>query len=306
MLNSVTKADTFPLPRIDDLLNQLGESKFFSTLDLASGYWQIRVHPDSQEKTAFITPQGLYEFRVMPFGFTNAPAVFQRLIQRVLMGLNPEDGPDYVAVYIDDVLVFSRTLEDHLEHLRRVIERLQEVGLKLQPAECQFIREEMEYLGHLITPQGLKPNPTLVEAVQEFATPQDLRRLRQFLGLSSYYRKFVPGFSKIAQPLYKLTRKGVEFCWTAECQEAFTTLKQKLITAPVLAYPSFTKDFVLEIDAITHGLGAVLAQLQEDGQTHPVAYASRALSPQEANYSITELETLAVVWAITAICTATL
>ena len=204
-----------------------------------------------------------------------------------------------VAVYIDDVLVFSRTLEDHLKHLCRVIERLQEVGLKLQPAKCQFIREEVEYLGHLITPQGLKPNPTLVEAVQEFATPQDLRRLRQFLGLSSYYRKFVPGFSKIAQPLYKLTRKGVEFCWTAECQEAFTMLKRKLITAPVLAYPSFTKDFVLETDASTHGLGAVLAQLQEDGQTHRVAYASRALSPQEANYSITELETLAVVWAIT-------
>ena len=299
VLNSVTKADTFPLPRIDDLLDQLGESKFFSTLDLASGYWQIRVHPDSQEKTAFVTPQGLYEFRVMPFGLTNAPAVFQRLVQRVLMGLNPEDGPDYVAVYIDDVLVFSRSLEEHFEHLRRVIERLQEVGLKLKPAKCQFIREEVEYLGHLITPQGLKPNPRLVEAVQEFATPQDLRRLRQFLGLSSYYRRFVPGFSQIAQPLNNLTRKGVEFCWTDECQRAFTTLKQKLTTAPVLTYPSFSKAFVLETDASTLGLGAVLSQPQEDGRNHPVAYASRALSPQEANYSITELETLAVVWAIT-------
>ena len=207
VLNSVTKADTFPLPRIDDLLDQLGESNFFSTLDLASGYWQIRVHPDCREKTAFVTPQGLYEFCVMPFGLTNAPAVFQRLMQRVLMGLNPEDGPDYVTVYIDDVLVFSRTLEEHLEHLRRVIGRLQEVGLKLKPAKCQFIREEVEYLGHLLTPQGLKPNPRLVEAVQEFATPQDLRRLRQFLGLSSYYRRFVSGFAKIAQPLNKLTKK---------------------------------------------------------------------------------------------------
>lgn len=298
-LNSVTKADTFPLPRIEDLLDQLGESNFFSTLDLASGYWQIRVHPDSQEKTAFVTPQGLYEFRVMPFGLTNAPAVFQRLMQRVLMGLNPEDGPDYVTVYIDDVLVFSRTLAEHLEHLRKVIRRLQEVGLKLKPAKCQFIREEVEYLGHLITPQGLKPNPRLVEAVQEFATPRDLRRLRQFLGLSSYSRRFVPSFAKIAQPLNQLTRKGVEFIWTDECQEAFTTLKQKLTTAPVLAYPSFSRDFVLETDASTFGLGAVLSQPQEDGRTHPVAYASRALSPQEANYSVTELETLAVVWAVT-------
>ena len=298
-LNTVTKADTFPLPRIDDLLDQLGKSKYFSTLDLASGYWQIRVHPDSQEKTAFVTPQGLYEFRVMPFGLTNAPAAFQRLMQRVLMGLNPADGPDFVTVYIDDVLVFSRTLEDHLVHLRRVIERLQQVGLKLKPTKCQFILEEVEYLGHLITPHGLKPNPKLVEAVREFATPQDLKRLRQFLGLSSYYRRFVRGFSKTAQPLNRLTRKGVEFVWTPECQTAFETLKQMLITAPVLAYPSFDREFVLETDASTMGLGAVLAQVQDDGRIHPVAYASRAVSQPEANYGITELETLAVVWAIT-------
>ena len=149
------------------------------------------------------------------------------------MGMNPEDGPDYVTVYIDDVLVFSRTLGEHLEHLRRVIMRLQEVDLKLKPAKCQFIREEVEYLGHLITPQGLKPNPRLVEAVQEFATPQDLRRLCQFLGLSSYYRRFVLGFTKITQPLNKLTRKWVEFSWTEECEDAFTTLKQKLTTALV-------------------------------------------------------------------------
>ena len=143
-LNAVTKPDTFPLSRINDLLDQLGELKFFSTLDLASGYWPIRVHPASQEKTAFIMPQGLYEFRVMPFGLTNAPAVFQRLMQRVLMGLNAEDGPDFVTVYIDDVLVFSCTLEEHLEHLCRVIERLQEVGQKLKPTKCQFIHEEVE------------------------------------------------------------------------------------------------------------------------------------------------------------------
>ena len=141
-LNSVTKADTFPLPRIDDLLDQLGESKYFSTLDLAAGYWQIKVHPDSQAKTAFVTPQGLFEFQVMPFGLTNAPAVFQRLMQRVIIGLNPEEGPDFVSAYIDDILTFSRSWSEHMIHLRKVLERLVEAGLKLQPLKCHFIRDQ--------------------------------------------------------------------------------------------------------------------------------------------------------------------
>ena len=157
-LNAVTKSDTYPLPRIDDLLDQLGQCKYFSTLDLASGYWQIEVKPTSREKTAFVTPQGLYEFLVMPFGLTNVPAVFQCLMQRVLAGLNPGAGPDFVAVYIDDVLVFSRTMEEHLVHLQAVIKRIKEAELKLKPAKCHFARQEVEYLGHLVTPEGLKMN----------------------------------------------------------------------------------------------------------------------------------------------------
>ena len=297
-VNAVTKPDLYPLPRIDDLLDQLGKSRFFSTLDLASGYWQIRVHPNSIEKTAFITPQGLFEFQVMPFGLMNAPSVFQRLMQQVLQGLNPEEGPDFVSVYIDDVLVFSHTLTEHLQHLRLVIQRLQKVGLKLKPAKCHFVRQEVEYLGHLITPQGLKPNPKLVAAVQEFPAPCNIREVRQFLGLSSYYRRFIPLFAKTARPLHELTRKGAEFVWTMECQTAFDTLKSKLVQAPVLEYPSFDKPFTLETDASIEGLGAVLSQPQDDGHLHPVAFASRALSPPERNYAITELETLAVVWAM--------
>ena len=161
-LNSITKPDTFPLPRIDDLLDQLGRAKHFSTLDLASGFWQIKLHAESREKTAFITPQGLFEFQVMPFGLTNAPAVFQRLMQQVLMGLNPPEGPDFVSVHIDDILIYSETLEDHLEHLKCVIERLMTSGLKLKPMKCHFVRQEVEYLGHIITPTGLKPNPKTV------------------------------------------------------------------------------------------------------------------------------------------------
>ena len=298
-LNAVTVPDTFPLPRIDDLLDQLGQSRFFSTLDLASGYWQIRVHPDSRKKTAFVTPQGLFEFRVMPFGLTNAPSVFQRLMQKVLAGLNPENGPDFVVVYIDDILVFSRTLEEHLEHLRLVIERLEEAKLKLKPVKCQFIRKEVDYLGHVLTPEGLKVNTRLVESVANFPQPQNISEVRRFLGLASYYRRFVPQFSKIAQPLRALTCKGAAFLWNGETQAAMEQLKEKLTQAPVLAYPSFGKPFTLETDASVSGIGAVLSQEQDDSRLHPIAYASRSLSSAERNYSITELETLAVVWAVT-------
>ena len=182
-LNAVTKADTFPLPRVDDLLNQLGDSTFFSTLDLASGYRQVRVDPGSMEKAAFVTPQGLYEFHIMPFGVTNAPAVFQRLMARVLSGLNPEDGPDFVSVYIDDILIFSWTLEEHLEHLRLVLQRILSAGLKLKPTKCHFLQQEVEYLGHILTPAGLKTNPKLVKSVEEFPQPKSLKEVRQFLGL---------------------------------------------------------------------------------------------------------------------------
>ena len=188
----MTKADTFPLPRIEDLLDQLGKSRFFSTLDMALGFWQIRVHPQSQENTAFVAPQGLFEFRVMPFGLTNAPAVFQRLMGEVVRGINPESGPDF---YIDDILVFSSTLKEHLAHLQLAMKRLEEVGLKLKPTKCCFACEEVEYLGHVITPKGLKTNPRLVDAVREFSVPSSISDVRRFLGLASYYRRFIPRFA---------------------------------------------------------------------------------------------------------------
>ena len=297
-LNLVTKPDVFPLPRMDDLLDQLGQSKFFSTLDLASGYWQVKIHPDSREKTAFITYQGLFEFRVMPFGLRNAPAVFQRLMQRVLAGLNPPEGPDFVSVYLDDVIVFSRTLDDHLHHLSLVIDRLTKAGLKLKPSKCHFISQEVQYLGHLLTPEGIRPNPDRVAAVRDYPTPRNVKEVRQFLGLASYYRRFVKNFAKTAQPLHNLTQKGAVFCWTPGCEEAFQQLKQRLIESPILVYPDFEKDFILETDASALGLGAVLSQRAEDSRVHPVAYASRSLSPQEKRYAITELETLAVVWSV--------
>ena len=280
-LNSVTKPDTYPLPRTEDLLDQLGKSRYFSTLDLASGFWQTRIHPDSVEKTAFTTPHRLFEFQGMPFGLTNAPGVFQRLMQQVLMGLNPENSPDFVSVYIDDILVFSKTLEEHLQHLEIVLKRVIEVGLKLKPVKCQFFRQEVEYLSHMITPLGLKTSNRHVAAVDQFPIPANLREVRRFLGMASYYRRFIPSFAKIAHPLHALTRKDVQFLWTQECQEAFETLKKQLTSAPVLGYPIFDAPFVLETDASIDGLGAVMSQTQEDRKLHPIAYASRALTPSE-------------------------
>ena len=198
----------------------------------------------------------------MPFGLTNAPAVFQRLMQQVLAGLNPEEGPDFLKVYIDDVLVFSPTLAEHLDHLRRVLVRIREAGLKLKSSKCHLIAKEVEYLGHILTPGGLKPNPTTVSAVKEFPRPTNLKEVRQFLGLSSFYRRFVTNFAAVAQPLRQLTRKGVHFRWSPECQQAFETLKSLLITSPVLAYPKVEETFILETDASILGLGAILSQRQ--------------------------------------------
>ena len=297
-LNAVTKPDVFPLPRIDDLLDQLGKSKFFSTLDLAAGYWQVQIHPSSKEKTAFITHKGLYQFNVMPFGLCNAPAVFQRLMQKVLAELHQDTEPPFVSVYLDDILIYSETFEDHLNHLMEVINRLRTAGLKLKPVKCHFIRQQVEYLGHLITPNGISPNPARIQAVQDFPVPTSVKEVRQFVGLASYYRRFIAGFAKIAEPLHSLTRKGAVFTWTDQCKEAFTVLLSKLISAPVLCYPDFSRSFCLETDASIKGLGAILSQRHLDGKLHPVAYASRALTPQEKKYAATELETLAVVWSV--------
>ena len=215
-------------------------------------------------------------------------------MQRVLSGLNPPDGHDFVSVYIDDILIHSKSLEDHLHHLQLVLERILQANLKLKPSKCRLV----EYLGHIITPEVLKTSTKLIEAVKEFPTPRSVREVRQYSGLSSYYRRFIPSFAAIARPLHLLTRKGAEFNWCVQCEQAFQTLKRKLTEAPVLAYPQSEKPFIIETDANGGGLGAVLSQMQADSTVHPIAYASRSFNRAECNYTITELETLAVVWAL--------
>ena len=291
-LNALTSKDVFPLPRIDDILDQLSGKCIFSTLDGRTGYWQIKVHESSREKTAFVTMDGLYEFRVMPFGLCNAPATFQRLMQKTLAGLSA-----FCSVYIDDVIVFSRSLEEHLDHLSQVFSRLRKVGLKLHPSKCQFAFPEVPYLGHIISAKGISPNPDKVRAVRDYPVPTNVRAIREFLGIAGYYRRFIPNFAKVAQPLYHLIKKDVQYMWSSACQEAFTRLKELLTSPPVLAYPNFDRRFVLHTDASSHGLGAVLEQEQDDGLFHPIAYASRTLSKHEKRYGITDMEALGVVWA---------
>lgn len=295
-LNAVTKRDVYPLPRIDDILDTLGKGRYFTTLDLTSGFWQIEMDPATRDKSAFVTHRGLHEFVRMPFGLCNAPATFQRLMQVVLAGIEWK----FCFVYIDDILVCSETFDEHLEHLGIVLERLRRANLTLKPKKCQFLQKVVSYLGHIISQDGVSPDSEKIAKVRDFPVPADTTSVRQFLGLASYYRRFVPAFASIASPLHQLLKKDANFEWSAECQSSFLKLRDLLTTAPILAYPRFGagEEFVLETDASLEGLGAVLGQVQEDGHVHPIAYASRSLQLHEKNYCITELETLGLVWAV--------
>ena len=294
-LNKVTKKDEYPLPRIEDMLDALGGAAYFTSLDLASGYWQVEMKPEDREKTAFITQFRTFQFKVMPFGLCNAPATFQRLMDEVLQGILW----DFVVVYLDDLNIYSRDFNGHLMHLRDVFDRLRQAGLRLNPEKCKFISSELIFLGHVIDQQGIRTDPEKVEKVKNFPIPKTLTQLRSFLGLASYYRKFIKGFSGIAGPLNKLLKKNVIFHWTVQQQQAFEDLKNRLTSSLILIYPDWTKEFVLFTDASTFALGAVLAQKDHKNQDRVVAYASRSLLPAEKNYTATELECLAAVWAIT-------
>ena len=293
-LNSVTKMDVFPLPRVDDTLDMLSQTQFFSTLDLAAGYWQVRKDRASQEKTAFNTHSGHYEFCVMPFGLCNGLATFQWLMESVLVGLLRK----CCMVYLDDVLIIGKNFAEHLTNMRKVFDRFRLANLKLKPTKCFLAGTEVTYLGYMISRTGISADPQKVEAVQNFPPPDDLTSLRSFLGLASYYRRFVPGFSTIAGPLYLLLQKNTIFLWGQTQQESFDHLKQLLTCAPVLAFPDFDQEFILETDASGKGLGAILAQKQPDGFTRPIAYASRTLQQHERKYSATELEALGIVWSV--------
>lgn len=295
-LNEISDRNNFPLPNINDTLDSLGAAapKYFSTLDLASGYWQIDLEENSKPKTAFITQDGLYEFNVMPFGLHNAPATFQRAMQEVLRGLNWK----FVLVYLDDVIIFSKSFEEHLDHLKQVLERFRSVGLKLQPKKCTFAQKEVKYLGHIVGQDGVSTDPAKLQIVRNYPIPTKVSEVRSFLGFVGYYRKYIKDFCKISEPLTNLTRKNVHFVWNEKCVEAFETLKQRLLEPPILAYPRFDgTEFILQTDASFKGLGFILAQ-KHDGKERVISYGGRALHDAEKNYTTTELEALAVVEGI--------
>ena len=292
-LNSITRKDSYPLPRIDESLDSLAEMKYFSTLDLASGYWQIGLDEDAKMKSAFCTPNGLYQFKVMPFGLTNAPATFQRLMERILTGLHWQT----CLVYIDDIIIFSETFDEHIDHLSEVFARLQSAGLKLKPKKCSIFKTEVAYLGHIVSRDGISTDPEKTKTVENWSTPQTASDVRSFLGLCSYYRRFVPDFATIAKPLTRLTEKNVPFVWSSEEEESWLKLKKLLTSAPVMAYPDSRATFILDTDASQVGIGAVLSQLK-DGEEKVIAYGSRVLTKPERQYCITRRELLAVVYFV--------
>lgn len=302
-LNQVTCKDAYPLPRVEESLDALGNAQLFSTLDLTAGYFQVAVSERDREKTAVTTPFGLFEWTRMPFGLCNAPATFQRLMGVVLGDLAFE----VLLIYLDDIIVFSRDFKSHCERLELVFDRLKHHGLKLKPSKCFLFRSEVKFLGHVISSEGIKVDSEKVSALDAWPVPKSVKEVRQLIGFMSYYRRFVPKFAQIAKPLHALMgnkdkRKASElFMWSSECQTAFDRLKQCLMSPPVLAYPDFGLPFILTTDGSHHGLGAVLSQKQ-GGAERVIAFASRGLRGSERNdkyYSAFKLELLALKWAAT-------
>lgn len=292
-LNEKTIGDAYPLPNITDILDQLGSAKYFSVFDLASGFHQIPMHESHAHKTAFSTPHGHYEFKRMPFGLKNAPATFQRLMDQVLCGLQGIE----LFVYLDDIVLYASSLREHEIKFNKLAERLRRANLKLQPDKCEFLRREVGYLGHIISDQGVKPDPSKLTAVKEFPQPRNAKNIKQFLGLAGYYRRFISEFSKIARPLTDMLKKDKAFSWGSEQEKAFATLRDALCSKPILQFPDFTRPFVVTTDASGYAIGGVLSQ-GEIGKDLPIAYASRLLNNAERNYSTIEKELLAIVYCV--------
>jgi hypothetical protein len=274
-LNVVTIKNKYPLPRIDDLMDQLRQAKFFSKIDLRSGYHQMKIRPEDIHKTAFVTWYGQYEYTVVSFSLTNAPTYFMNMMNKMFM----DELEKCIVVFIDDRLVFSKTAEEHEEHLRIVLEKLRQYQLYAKFGKCEFWMEEVAFLGHVLSAKGVAVNLSKIEAVSKWQLPKSVIEIRSFLGLAGYYRRFIENFSKIAKPMTELLKSNVPYVWSDKCEASFQELKTRLTTTPVLTLPDASKDFVVYCDASRHGLGCVLMQ---GGKV--VAYASRQLKKHEENY----------------------
>ena len=290
-LNKKTKSDTYPLPNIKDCVERMEGARFWTTLDAASAYWSVELDEKDREKTAFSIPHGKFEFNVMTFGLKNAGATYQRMMDIVLSGL----PPDRVMAYLDDVVIFSRSLEEHKRDVDRVLEKLDLAGITLRPEKCVFGSNEVDYLGYHMDESGIRPQKQLVEAIQDFPRPKTKKEVRRFLGTAGFYRDFIRNFADIAEPLRHLTKDTVKFMWTNDCENAFEKLKELLTQEPVLAFPITNKEFIVEVDASKVGVGGVLLQEQRDGSVKPVSYCSYALSPPQQGWETYSKEVFALV-----------
>ena len=300
--NARTKKDSYPLPRMQETMESMVGARFFSSMDLKSRFWQVRMSEKSRQYTVFtVGSLGVYEFLRMPYGLCNAPATFQRLMQGCLGELNLT----YALVYLDDVIVYSNTEEDHLRQLQAVFERFHEHGLKLKPSKCSFLRKQITFLGHEVSADGMKPGDLNLKGIAEMAPPANYTEERRFLGMTGFFRRFIKKYAHIAKPLNNILEgeasklKSEVVTLSPDALEAFEKLKMCCMTTPVLAFADFEKEFQLETDASSEGLGAVLSQKQEDGKWHPIAFGSRELKGGEAKYHSSKLEFLALKWAIT-------
>ncbi|OMJ22103.1 Retrovirus-related Pol polyprotein from transposon [Smittium culicis] len=292
-LNKVTIRDEYPLPRIDVILNQLFGCRFYSKLDVMKAFYQIPLHSDSIEASAFSTPDGHHEFLVMPQGMSNSPATFQRNIDRTLRECI-DDG--YCVAFADDILVFSKSREEHLVHIQKVLQKLSEKGFKLNSKKCIFSVPKVDILGFTVSEHGQEIADTKISAVKDFPRPTSVPTLRRFLGMTSFCRSFIDNFTELAAPLYTLLQKDKAFDWDSDCETSFQKLKNAMISAPVLAHPDTSKPYIMYTDASNVGIGASLHQKQYDGTVRPIAYASRKLLPAERNYCASDKEALAVVY----------
>jgi len=298
-LNAITYTNPYPLPIIDEIFSNIAKSgvqpKFFTALDLASGYWQVPMHPDDMKKTTFTCKLGLYYFKRLPFGLKNAPASFQAMMDLVFH----EQIGKHLAVFIDDVNIYSASFEEHMEHLEMTFAKCRKYGLKLKKKKCKFACERLEFLGHVVGTDGLTVDERKIEAITEYGKLTDVSQVRRFLGMTGYYAQFVNGYQELARPLQLLLRKKQPFIWGRDQARAMQALKDALATAPVLAFPNKLHKFTLMTDASDTGIGAILSQYNpEDKRDWVVSYASRALSPAERNYNTTHREGLAVKWAV--------
>lgn len=292
-LNNITKNYVWPLPHIDDILASLKDSRVFSTIDLKSGYWQIPMDEKDKEKVAFTCHRGLYQFNSMPFGLSCAPSVFQELMTQVLEGINGK----FAMAYLDDILVHSPTVEEHVAHLTEVFDRLRKFGLKMKQSKCKFMQSRINYLGFVVDTEGVQADPEKVRVIKEMSRPTDVRGVRAFIGCVSYYRRFCPRFSEIALPLINLTKKHARFEWTDKCQEAFDKLKEMMCEAPTLSFPDPNREYVLYTDASAECIGAVLTQDFGTGE-QPIHYLSHKLSDSQRKWPILEKEAYAIYYSL--------